>query len=82
MLYEAKMNVWTHSQDYPVSKTFYTKKQAVKYINLALKIYPYAEITLSKYPKTGKAKRLSVYRVQTVNVPSGRSMEIIETKVK
>jgi len=82
MIYEAKMNTWTHSQDYPISKTFYTKKQAVNYINRALKIYPYAEITLSKYPKTGKVKRLSVYRMQQVTVPGGKSLEIIETKVK
>ena len=82
MLYEARMNTWTHSQDYPISKTFYTKKQADVYIKRALRIYPYAEITLSKYPKTGKTKKLAVYRIQTVRVPGGKSTEIIETKVK
>lgn len=81
MLYEARMNTWTHSQDYPISKTFYTKKQVDKYISRALKIYPYAKIELWKYTSTGKRKKVSSYKTQTVNVPSGRSIEIVETKV-
>jgi len=81
MLYEARMDTWTHSQDYPISKTFYTKKQAVKYIRRALSIYPYAHISLWKYQKTGKRKKVAVYRIQQVRVPRGLSSEIVETKV-
>jgi len=62
VIYKAEMDTWTHSQDYPVSKIFYTKASASKYIKRALKIYPYAKITLYKYPKTGKAIKVGTYK--------------------
>jgi len=61
MRYLAKMNTWTHDRDYPISKTFMKKKTAMAYIKRALKIYPYAKITLYSYTNDGKQKSQKTY---------------------
>jgi len=62
MKYVARMNSWVHDTDYPVTKTFFKKERAMKYIKQALAIYPYVTIELYQYKKDGSMKILGNYK--------------------
>ena len=62
MKYVARMNSWVHDSDYPVTKTFWKKALAMKYIKQALAIYPYVEIELYQYKKDGTMNIVGNYK--------------------
>jgi len=62
MKYVARMNTWTHDNDYPITKTFLKKPLALKYIKRALAIYPYTKITLYGYTDAGKCTSEKTYK--------------------
>lgn len=48
-----RMDAYVHNHNYPISKLFNKKVNAVEYIKRALKLYPYVRIILYSYSKSG-----------------------------